>query len=205
MNSSEKELVTRFLQQLASAHAGPKDSEADALIRDAVARQPDAAYLLVQRAIQLEQLLAASQAEVQRLQSQATPAAATASGFLGDPNAWGRNAAVNPAQGAAPGSAAPHRPPQKAAATAQAAPGSAWGSGLFGNIATTAAGVVAGSFLYQGIQGLMNRKDENTPLAQHQPQHHEPTEDPESLNTFDTPPADSGSDMADSGDSSDFA
>jgi hypothetical protein len=40
------------------------------------------------------------------------------------------------------------------AGTNAAAP-SAWGSGMMANLATTAAGVVAGSFLYQGIQNLM--------------------------------------------------
>ena len=60
MTLQEKELLTRFLQQLSSAQAGQKDAEAEALIRDAAARQPDAAYLLAQRTLQLEQLLQAS-------------------------------------------------------------------------------------------------------------------------------------------------
>ena len=46
----------------------------------------------------------------------------------------------------------------------RAAPGGSCASGLFGNIASTAAGVVAGSFLFQGIQGLMHHGDSH-PLA----------------------------------------
>ena len=68
MTLQEKELLTRFLQQLASAQAGQKDVEAEAAIKDVVARQPDAAYLLVQRTLQLEQLLQASQEQVKKLE-----------------------------------------------------------------------------------------------------------------------------------------
>jgi len=44
-----------------------------------------------------------------------------------------------------------------APASAPAAPAAAapWGSSVMGSVATTAAGVVAGSFLFQGIQNLM--------------------------------------------------
>ena len=40
---------------------------------------------------------------------------------------------------------------------------------MLGTVASTAAGVVAGSFLFQGIQGLMNR-GENTAAADQQSQ-----------------------------------
>ena len=68
MNAQESTLLTQFLDQLAAARAEAKDADADRLIREACARQPDAAYLLVQRALQLEQALDVSQAEVARLQ-----------------------------------------------------------------------------------------------------------------------------------------
>ena len=69
MTSQEKELIVRFLQQLTEARAGQKDSEAAQLIQDACARQPDAASLLVQRALQLEQAFQATQAAVVKLQA----------------------------------------------------------------------------------------------------------------------------------------
>ena len=71
MTLQEKELLTRFLQQFATAQAPQKDTEAEAMIRDAVSRQPDAAYLLVQRTLQLEQLLQASQERVRTLEAEA--------------------------------------------------------------------------------------------------------------------------------------
>ena len=42
-----------------------------------------------------------------------------------------------------------------------AAPASSWGSGILGTVATTAAGVVAGSFLYQGIENLMGHHNQS--------------------------------------------
>ena len=180
MTLQEKELLTRFLQQLTAAQAGQKDAEADALIREAAARQPDAAYLLVQRAMQLEQLLQASQAEVQKLQAQVSQASSGSSGgFLSDPNAWGRSGAPSVQPAAV-------QPPAAAAAAAPAA-ASSWGSGLFGNIATTAAGVVAGSFLFQGIQGLMHHGDTKPPAVDHQVDQALANE-PELLNTVMTRP-----------------
>jgi hypothetical protein len=53
MTLQERDLLARFLQQMVGARAEQKDRDAEALIKEAVARQPDALYLLVQRAIQL--------------------------------------------------------------------------------------------------------------------------------------------------------
>lgn len=187
MTLQEKELLTRFLQLLAGARADHKDAEADALIKETVARQPDAAYLLVQRTMQLEQLLQASQAEVERLKGQGSqPSSAQSRTFLGDPNAWGRSAAAPAAQAAGrPGAMPP-------------AAGASWGSGLFGTLAMTAAGVVAGSFLYQGIQGLMNR-DDQTAANGHQPEQLASNE-PEHFDSYDTSGDATGDMFGDGGD-----
>jgi hypothetical protein len=183
MTLQEKDLLTRFLQQMIATRAGPKDAEADALIREAVTQQPDATYLLVQRAMQLEQMLEATEAHAKKLQSELDAArfgsgpGAPSGGFLSDPT-WGsqpaRSAASAQASAQAPGQqrsvsglpigAAPAAP---AAAPAAAARPGGWGGGsMLGTVATTAAGVVAGSFLFQGIQGLMHRND-NTAADQH--------------------------------------
>ncbi len=148
MNLQEREQLTHFLQQLTQAQAGQKDAEAEALIRDAGARQADAAYLLVQRAMQLEQALQMVQSQASKLQAELEQMRSGArSGFLDQANAWGRPAAAQ----AAP--IAPAMP--QVQAPAAASPAASWGSGILGNVATTAAGVVAGSFLYQGIGNLM--------------------------------------------------
>ncbi len=152
MNPQEREQLTRFLQQLTQAPAVQKDGEADALIREACARQPDAAYLLVQRALLLDHAVRDAQAQVARLQSeleQRRAGSGGGGGFL-DPNAWGNSAGTRPVPPQAMPYAAPIAP---AAAPAP----SAWGSGMLGNIATTAAGVVAGGFLFQGIEHLLGQ------------------------------------------------
>lgn len=165
MTSEEKELLVRFLQQLTGAQARQKDNEAEALIRDACARQPDAQYLLVQRAMQLDYALQAAQAQVQKLQSEFDQArTGSRTGFLNDPNAWGSQPSAPPARSVSgqPLTAVPAPAPAAPAAAAAAArpPATPWGGGgMLGTVATTAAGVVAGSFLFQGIQGLMHRND----------------------------------------------
>ncbi len=195
MTLQEKELLSRFLEQFSTAKAGEKDVEAASLIRNACAKQPDAAYLLVQRTLQLEQLLQASQAQLQKMQAhQQRTSSGSGGGFLNDPNAWGRPAT----QATTPTPVA-----QGAAAPPPGGKGS-WSSGLFGNIAATAAGVVAGSFLFQGIQGLMHRDDTSSASAPRQPDLAQASE-PELVNSYDTS-ADTGSDsFADSGDSGDFS
>lgn len=146
MNVQEREQLSVFLQQLVQAQAGQKDAEAEALIKEACARQPEAAYLLVQRALLLDHALQNAQAQIARLQNelQTQP---RSGGFL-DGNAWGNapTRAVSPAPAYAPA-------PTPSAVPA-AAPASQWGSTL-STVATTAAGVAAGAFLFQGIEHLM--------------------------------------------------
>jgi hypothetical protein len=162
MNLQEREQLNLFLQQLVQVQASQKDSEADQLIRDACARQPDAGYLLVQRAMQLEHGLQAMKAKLDQVQAELERArSGTQTSFLTDANAWGKPAPtpVSPtAASPAPAFGAPMQPRAPTAAPAAAAP-SAWGSGILGSVATTAAGVVAGSFLFQGIQNMMGHHD----------------------------------------------
>jgi hypothetical protein len=157
MNVQEREQLNLFLQQLVQVQASQKDSDADALIRDACARQSDAGYLLVQRAMQLEHALQAMKVRLDQVQAELERArSGTQTSFLSDANAWGKQAPapVSPA----PAFGAAMQPRAQAPAPAAAAP-SAWGSGILGSVATTAAGVVAGSFLFQGIQNLMGHHD----------------------------------------------
>lgn len=157
MNLQERDQLNVFLQQLMQVQASQKDAEAETLIRDACARQPDAGYLLVQRAMQLEYAMQAMKDRCAQLQAELDKARpAGQSGFMNDVNAWGRS----PQAPAAPtvGSSVQ---PRAQAPVAAAAPASSWGSGILGNVATTAAGVVAGSFLFQGMQNLMGHHNQD--------------------------------------------
>ncbi|AKC68898.1 DUF2076 domain-containing protein [Pandoraea oxalativorans] len=187
MNPQEMQTLQSFLTQLTQAQAGVKDEQAEALIADTVRRQPDAAYLLVQRALLLDHALVSARAQIATLQSQLQAAQASqgvqgAQGgahdsFLGGGNAWGNGGSAAGATGA-PGSAGvggysgpaaaqasyPAQVPAPAQASPQpAAPAqrSGWLSdgarGTLGSIATTAAGVAGGAFLFQGIESLFHR------------------------------------------------
>lgn len=167
MNIQERDLLNAFLMQLTQAQVGAKEPEADALIAQALVKQPHSGYLLVQRAMQLDFVLQQSQAKVAELQAQLAvqkPAAQTS--FLNDVHTWGRNPSTTSAglDLASTAARVPSSSPAMvrpavagtALAGAAAAPASApWGSSIMGTVATTAAGVVAGSFLYSGIQSLM--------------------------------------------------
>jgi uncharacterized protein len=150
MNPQEKVQLEQFLEQLKSTQAGVKDSDANALIAESVKQQPDASYLLVQRAMGLEMALQVAQKQMAEMQAQidqASQANKPNSGFLSGINSWGRAAPT-----ATPGAPANAMAAKPAAGAVQQ---SAWGSGMLGAIATTAVGVVAGSLLYQGIQSMM--------------------------------------------------
>jgi hypothetical protein len=178
MTPQERQLLTTFLQQLAQTRADPKDPEADALIRDTISRQPDANYLLVQRAVGLDLALKASQAQAEKLQAElALAKRGDESSFIRNDGSWGRSASTATAAQQPPASSPQSYGKALAPARANAAPPSPWGSGMLANLATTAAGVVAGSFLYQGIQQLMGHHNTglgadsgtNSPMAASDP------------------------------------
>ncbi|WP_343722065.1 DUF2076 domain-containing protein [Herbaspirillum seropedicae] len=171
MSPQETQALQDFLQQLTEVRGISKDPQADAMIAAAVARQPDAAYLLVQRALLVEQALNAAKAQVAALQSQVQALQAGGArepGFL-DGNAWGRAATASrpqaygsaaPATPAAPAYAAPAAPAYQVAPAPAPAPSSGFFGGgmgsMLGTVAATAAGVAGGAFLYQGIEHLFN-------------------------------------------------
>ncbi len=161
MNPQERDQLTQFLKQLSEARVGEKQAEADALIRETVAKQPDAAYLLVQRAMLVEQALNTAKAQIANLQNQLrgqSQNAPAGGGFLGGGNPWAQSLDGGGAGSAGVPGAGNYQMPRGGsmfnAAPAAAPAGGGVGSFL-GSVATTAAGVVAGSFLFQGIENLL--------------------------------------------------
>ena len=145
MTSQENELLQKFLAQLAQAHVSAKDPEAQAMISRAVAQQPDAAYLLVQRALLLERALQQAKSQLSRLYVQRDGANAGS-------HTWTQMPSSTPATAPAPAS-----PPQAQAAPQTGGSSSGWG-GYLGNAATTAAGVAGGAFLFQGLEDLLGHR-----------------------------------------------
>ena len=127
MNAQERDQLQQFLASLRQQRVQAKDPVADGLIRDALASQADATYLLVQRAMALSLALQATQNRLQQLQ--ASSAAALQASEAAHPDASAVPAQV---QAPVPG------------AGATAAPSSLWMRGLVGQVGGTALGVAAG-------------------------------------------------------------
>ncbi|MGJ9416636.1 DUF2076 domain-containing protein [Massilia sp. CMS3.1] len=167
MSPQDTQLLENFLNQLIQARGLPKDPAAEAMIAQAVSYQPDAAYLLVQRALLQQQALDNAKAEIAHLQQQLQGGAGSrgsqGSRFL-DPNAWGNSGqqqqaqayGSQPAQGGYPQQ--PYQQPSLASRASNFFRGGSMGGGMggaLGSIASTAAGVAAGAFLFQGLGNLL--------------------------------------------------
>jgi hypothetical protein len=178
MTPQERSLLESFLAQLVQVRSVNKDPEAQRLIEQAVEQQPDATYLVVQRALLLNQALEQAKARIAALEQAET---GRDRGFL-DPSAagWGNQSAgpspgsvadyrgqqaSAPAYASAPQSGAPQYAPTPQYAPAYGAPpgyGPAYGapsvgggfSSFLGQAAATAAGVAGGEFLFQGIENM---------------------------------------------------
>ena len=184
MDPQEKELLTTLLDRVKNAPRQDKDPEADALIRQATAAQPDLPYYLTQTVLiqdlslhQAQQRIADLEKQLADAQQAAKP---TVGSFLG--GLFGNR---SPAQAGGPAQAGPPqagpwtRSPQVAAAPpAQpyGQPGYApqpgygqqpmggggfmgggmggAGGGFLRSAAATAAGVAGGALLFQGISSL---------------------------------------------------
>jgi hypothetical protein len=148
MQSQERDLIAGLFGRLQPFESQPRDPEAEALIKDFVARQPASPYLFVQTVLVQEQALKAAQERIAELEAQAG-AAPAAAGFLGSApkiGPWGSQT-----QAAAPQAPVPStRSPLQAALAPQPA-----GGGFLRTAMATAAGVAGGALLFEGIRGLM--------------------------------------------------
>lgn len=153
MNLEEIQSLNNFLNQLVQAHGVGKDPQAESMIAGAVAQQPDAAYLLVQRALLVEQALNKANVQIASLQSQLEAAKSpSARGFL-DAETWGNTPAAAPRPAA--GMPAAYVPPAPMQSQTPAATPGIFRDGL-GTVAATAAGVAGGAFLFEGIEHMMH-------------------------------------------------
>jgi uncharacterized protein len=163
MQAQERELITGLFGRLQPFEAQPRDGEAEALIRDLVARQPSAPYLLVQTVLVQEQALKAAQERIAELEAKAG-AAPAAPGFLGSAPKIGPWGASPAAPAAEPQPVPPTRSPLQAALAPQPA-----GGGFLRSAMTTAAGVAGGALLFEGIRSLMGSNPFGSAAAAAQP------------------------------------
>jgi hypothetical protein len=184
MTPQERQSLQLLLSQLTQVKGIAKDAEAERMIAEAVAQQPDAAYLLVQRTMILEQALNAAKEQIRELEARVNPSAAGggSSSFL-NANAWGNSggSATGPARGQEtsvtgrplPGNAPEYggapvypatQPPAASAGFGRGGMSGFLGGGggsMLGTLAATAAGVAGGAFLFQGIENLLGHRGEH--------------------------------------------
>lgn len=185
MNSEEQTLIDGLFSRLqqAEADAAPRDTQAEARIKEHLIRQPTAGYfmtqaILVQEAAiksldgqnkQLEEQVRQLQAELQSAKAQAPAAPSSGGGFLssifGGSSRETQAPSVSPSSGGwrEPGrSSFNSQPPQQsyAAAPPNYAPQAPAGSGFLGGALKTAAGVAGGVMLAQGISSLFHHNQQ---------------------------------------------
>jgi hypothetical protein len=181
MSPQDSQMLHDFLAQLIQARGIQKDPEADAMIQRAVAQQPDAAYLLVQRSLLLEQALKNAKDQIAQLENQVRTAQQGDRRFL-DPNAWGNSGDARPANTPMqqerreyqreyqqpqyqpqmqPQMQPQYQQPGMMGGMFGSRPGGGFlGGGMLGSIAATAAGVAAGSFLFHGLDNMFHHHDQ---------------------------------------------
>lgn len=168
MNPHEAQVLQDFLNQLTLARGIAKDPQADMLIASAVAQQPDAAYLLVQRALLMDQALNAAKTQIATLQSQLQAIQPAPRGFFDSANTWGNSPVPVSRPTAAPMATTtptPYQPQMAAPAAASSFLGGGAGN-LLGTVAATAAGIAGGAFLFQGIEHMMGHNNGSGFLGQ---------------------------------------
>ena len=75
MTEQELQLISGLFEQLRRMNGQPKDTQADAAIRQQAPQTADALYWLTQRTLLLEQSLQQAQQQITQLQNQAPPSA----------------------------------------------------------------------------------------------------------------------------------
>jgi uncharacterized protein len=172
MTPQERDLITTLLTRLKGTAGQPQDPEADAVIRQAMAEQPDAPYYLVQTVLIQDLSLHQARdriAELERQLSDANAQRSSGTSFLGNlfghrdapppapaPTAgpWSRGPQVAPPP-AGPGYAQPgYSQPGYAQPGYGGMTGGMGGSGFLRSAAATAAGIAGGALLFEGISSL---------------------------------------------------
>ncbi len=151
MTPDERDLLTRFLNDLVQTRASQRDPEAADMIARALSANPDAAYVLVQHTIVADQSLHAAQARIAELEDQLRqPAPQGATSFLAPQTSpWSQGGAWQ-AENTVPQGYQP-MPVQQRPGVFSA--NSGLGSFLR-SAGTTAAGVAGGEMLFSGIRDL---------------------------------------------------
>jgi uncharacterized protein len=168
MTPQERQLITGLFDRLSTLEAAPRDAAAERAIADEMARAPNAVYPLVQTVLVQDEALKRANTRIQELEAaSATGSAPAEGGFLDSMRGalFGREAGVrgsvpsvragantNDANNANNGNANYGNANYPSGPYDSAPP--AMGGSFLGNAAATAAGVIGGSLLLDGIRSM---------------------------------------------------
>jgi hypothetical protein len=189
MTPQERQLIGELFDRLASLENGPRDPDAEAMIREGFRRAPNAAYSLVQTVLVQDEALKAANAHIQEYErASGTPQHPEPTrGFLDSmrESIFGRDeprgSVPRVPQGGAPagqpggpwgqGGGQPgyqqggYQQGYPGGAPMQQAPMGGGGSSFLGTAAAAAAGVIGGSLLMGGIRSAMGGHQSSSPAA----------------------------------------
>ena len=149
MTPDERNLLTQFLNDLNQYQNVAKDPEAWSMVQQALSRNPDAGYVLVQHAIISDQALHAAQAHIVDLENQlraAQPQYQPQGGFLGG--------ALGSMFGGGRPPEPPYQQPQYQPQPVYTQPQQGGFGSFLRTAGTMAAGVAAGDLLFSGVEGM---------------------------------------------------
>ena len=154
MDRNDQQAIESLFKKLANVErqSPPRDAEAEAYIREQIARQPGAPYYMAQTVVVQEQALNAAQARIEELERQLASRQGASgggmfSGILGDSRQSSRSAGSVPRVGR-PEAEAPRQP------FAHTQPLQRAGGGFLAGAAQTAMGVAGGILLGNMIAGM---------------------------------------------------
>jgi len=167
----ERNLVSDLFGRLAAVENSPRDPDAERIIREGLARAPNALYALVQTTLVQDEALKQADSRIRELEAQLANARPPQSSFLGGArdNVWGRPGA--PRAGSVP-SVPPTYTPAAAQASAPVSPpggymappayapmgqpaAAASGSSFLGTAAAAAVGAIGGTLLMNSMRSMM--------------------------------------------------
>jgi len=162
MNTGERNMIEGLFDRLrqAESQTGPRDGQAEAMIRDAIARQPAAPYLMAQVILVQEMGLRNLQSRVEELEREVAERP-QGGGFLGSLFGGGARpqpaAGAGPRQGRFPAHAATMQPP-------------AQGGGFMAGAMQTAVGVAGGMLLANAVAGMFAGEEAQAAEAPAEPE-----------------------------------
>ena len=188
MTPQETQLVDDLFDRLAKLETAPRDPEAERLIAEALRRAPHAVYALVQTALLQDEALKRANARIEELQAQISAQAGGGeaseqrpAGFLDSmreaftgrapargsvPSVRASASGAQPQSNQSPGyQSQPGYPPPPPVPPYAAGPAFGSGGSFLGTAASTAAGMIGGALLLDGIRSMFGHHGGYAPSA----------------------------------------